>query len=366
MKVIQIANGYFDKPLYKNLFSALKQCGVISKIFVPLQIDNSVGFDSLDDIIVAKCFNRIDRYIYYTKQYKTIKALKRLVDIEEYNLIHAHTLFSTGYTAWKIKKEINIPYIVAVRNTDVNLFFKKMPWLRNIGIQIMLEAQYIIFLSKPYADFIMSQYIPKNIKNKIEDKIKIIPNGIDDYFITNSGGAKNLSSDGLKIIQIGDIDTNKNVEMTIRVVNKLRERYNTSLTIVGDIKEANLKTIISRNCNFVTYLSKKPKEDIAKLLRESDILCMPSHNETFGLVYAEAMSQGVPVIYTRGQGFDGQFPNGTVGYAVDDNNESDIEEAIEKIVTNYSIISSNCIANFQKYCWKNIAMDYVELYNKLN
>lgn len=40
---------------------------------------------------------------------------------------------------------------------------------------------------------------------------------------------------------------------------------------------------------------------------------MPSHKETFGLVYAEAMSQGLPIIYTKNQGFDGQFPDGYVG-----------------------------------------------------
>lgn len=47
-----------------------------------------------------------------------------------------------------------------------------------------------------------------------------------------------------------------------------------------------------------------------------DVLLVPSGAETFGMVYLEAMSQGVPVLYTRGQGFDGQFPEGEVGYSV--------------------------------------------------
>ena len=44
---------------------------------------------------------------------------------------------------------------------------------------------------------------------------------------------------------------------------------------------------------------------------------MTSLGESFGLTYAEAMSQGVPVIYSKGQGFDGQFKEGVVGYHVD-------------------------------------------------
>ena len=43
---------------------------------------------------------------------------------------------------------------------------------------------------------------------------------------------------------------------------------------------------------------------------------MPSRYETFGLVYGEAMSQGLPIIYSKGQGVDGYFKEGTVGYGV--------------------------------------------------
>lgn len=34
---------------------------------------------------------------------------------------------------------------------------------------------------------------------------------------------------------------------------------------------------------------------------------MPSFKETFGLVYAEALSRFIEVIYTKGQGFDGNL-----------------------------------------------------------
>ena len=42
--------------------------------------------------------------------------------MNEYSLIHAHSLFSNGYIAMRIKQDYGIPYIVAVRNTDVNTF----------------------------------------------------------------------------------------------------------------------------------------------------------------------------------------------------------------------------------------------------
>ena len=52
------------------------------------------------------------------------------------------------------------------------------------------------------------------------------------------------------------------------------------------------------------------RKNLIEFIGENDIFVMPSINETFGLVYAEAMSQGLPVIYTKGQGFDKQFNDG--------------------------------------------------------
>ena len=42
---------------------------------------------------------------------------------------------------------------------------------------------------------------------------------------------------------------------------------------------------------------------------------MPSITETFGLVYGEALSQGLLIIYTKGQGFDGQIKEKLAGYS---------------------------------------------------
>ena len=46
-----------------------------------------------------------------------------------------------GGIALKLKREKNIDYVVSVRNSDVNVFFKNIFYLRRIGIQIMKEAK---------------------------------------------------------------------------------------------------------------------------------------------------------------------------------------------------------------------------------
>ena len=92
---------------------------------------------------------------------------------------------------------------------------------------------------------------------------------------------------------------------------------------------------------------------------------MPSKRETFGLVYVEAMSQGLPVIYTKGQGFDTQFKEGEVGYHVQYNDAEEIAETILKIAKNYKKMSENAIKKSEEFNWEDISKIYIENYNQI-
>ena len=94
----------------------------------------------------------------------------------------------------------------------------------------------------------------------------------------------------------------------------------------------------------------------------SDIFIMPSILETFGLVYAEAMSQGLPIIYSTGQGFDGQFKNGVAGYAVNCFDYRDISHKIVDLYKNYQQFSERCVSLVDKFNWLPIANAYKRIY----
>ena len=254
-----------------------------------------------------------------------------------------------------------IPYIVAIRNTDINVFFKYFFFLRKYGLKIMENADKIIFLSPSYKKECLENYVPIEKREEIERKVAIIPNGINKFWIENSISLKRRHKE-IRLIYVGSIDQNKNVITTISACKKLLSQgYEVKFTVVGDIE---IK-IDELNEKFIQHIPYSPKEEIRKYFEESDIFIMPSKYETFGLVYAEALSQGLPIIYTRSQGFDGQIPNGEVGYSV---RYDDIDEIAEKIILiykNYNFYSTKIKNYIHKFDWENIADNYKIIYENI-
>lgn len=367
MKILHINSYYSTSLFYKNLFENQVKNRLNIDVFVPVSSDfERKDFDYGGYTTISKNHNRYDRCIFHLKHQKIYNDIRRIYDIERYSLLHAHSLFSNGYIALRLKKNYGISYIVAVRNTDVNLFFKKMIHLRKIGLEILKEADQIVFLSEPYKKHVIEKYIPNNFKETIERKASIIPNGIDNFWFNNIGIPKQKSkAPNLKLLQIGDINKNKNIETTIKAVELLKEKgYNVKLNVVGEIKDENVFKKI-KDLNYVNFLGFKSKEELINIYRENDIFVMPSIHETFGLVYAESMSQGLPVIYTRGQGFDGQFEEGQVGYSVNCFDASEIAEKIIETVNNYNQITENCIRYCDRFAWKRLVVLYELLYKNI-
>lgn len=92
-------------------------------------------------------------------------------------------------------------------------------------------------------------------------------------------------------------------------------------------------------------------------------LILPSKSETFGLVYVEAMSQGLPVIYKKNDSIDGLFES-QVGYGVDPEDIQGIIEAIGKIYNNYQILSKNAINQAKRLTASNIAKRYIDVWEQ--
>ncbi|MCK9218185.1 MAG: glycosyltransferase family 4 protein [Firmicutes bacterium] len=364
MKILHINSYYSTSNFYKNLYDSQKEHGLNIDVYVFVSTSDDVSKLKLGNYTtISKNHGKYDRYIFHLKHLKILSDIQTKFDIRKYSILHAHSLFSNGYIAYKLKQKYNTPYIVAVRNTDVNLFFKKIFYLRKTGINILRNAEKIMFLSEPYKKETIDKLIPYKYKKEIADKSIVIPNGIDKYWLENKLKERIIPNDNrIGLVYAGQINDNKNIETTIKACELLMEQgYDITYKIIGKIMDKRYIDII-KGYSFIEYIPYCRKEKLINHYRNSDIFIMPSEHETFGLVYAEAMSQGLPVIYSRGQGFDGQFEDGLVGYSVQYNSPEEIAKKVIVIINNYESISQNCINKVDKFNWNKIADKYIEIY----
>lgn len=381
MKVLQICSYYPINNIYRNLFAKLKDNKIESTIYVPCKSkvipdenydykNNNVIYSVVyknGDNIYEKAINIFNQYQFYYKNNKIYKDMIEKVNIKEHSVTHAHSLFENGYLAYKMKKEFGIDYVVAVRNTDVNGYFKRAKHLRKIGLEIMKNAKNIIFISPSYKEKVLSEYVSKEEFDNIKKKSRVIPNGIDDFWINNLSEDihinKEIDKDKIRLIQVSRLDKNKNIDTSIEVCRALNERgLMCQLTIIGD---GPLEEILKKkyeNMKNIYFKGRLDKEKIKEYYDESDIFIMPSKFETFGLVYAEAISRGVPVIYTKGQGFDKFFEDGEVGYPMKYNDIEEGEKAVISIINNYKHISKTAREKSCIFSWKIISNIYKEIY----
>ena len=314
-------------------------------------------------IYLGREFSKIDRLLYFRKQHIVTKDIANRGICKDIDIIHAHTLFTSGYVAWKLSSMFNKPFIVAVRNADVNVFFRFMRHLRPIGIKILLAAKKVVFISPVYKRYVIEELVPQKYKAQIEAKSYVIPNGINKFFLENEYERPTRNSDEkrIRLMYAGEVNTNKNIVTTLKACEILESKgYKPSLTIVGRISDKKLDYV--RNNRFVEYHPQSPKEDLIKHYRQNDIFIMPSLHETFGLVYIEALSQGMPIIYSKGQGVDGYFKEGSVGYHVESTNAHNVAEAIEKMIEEYNNIFPNCHSAASSFSWRRIAGVYEAIY----
>jgi len=370
MNILYICAIYHEALLFRDLLDSI-EAQSNNKIFVFNGVEKGTKVKEkfriiLDDkVFFSECYSKLDSNLYFPKRWKLVKTLIANIDVSKFDFIHAHSLMNNGYVAYKISQISSLKYIVTVRNTDINRHMK-IPFLRGIARKIVDHASGVVFLSKPYRDFYVEHYIPLSKRDDFLKKSTIITNGVEKFWIDHKANeARNIDGSIVKLIFVGRIDKNKNLSLVLNACDELICRgIRTALTVVGDaINTEEMKMLQQKE--YVIIKDFMSKEELITEYRANDIFVMPSKTETFGRVYLEAMSQGLPVIYTRGQGFDGQFDEGVIGYSVDSSDYMELANRVQLILDDYSSISKRALKHIDRYSWAEIGNQTIKFYENV-
>lgn len=105
------------------------------------------------------------KYDFFYKIQSKYQFLLQQVEVTQFSIVPAATLFSEGAVALKLWKEKEIPYIVAVRGTDIHFYFKYMFHVWNLGLEILKNAKRVIFITENSFYVLTKHFLLKRIIN---------------------------------------------------------------------------------------------------------------------------------------------------------------------------------------------------------
>jgi D-inositol-3-phosphate glycosyltransferase len=115
----------------------------------------------------------------------------------------------------------------------------------------------------------------------------------------------------------------------------------------------------------VAFLGKRSQATLPYYYSAAEVLVMPSHYESFGMVALEAMACGTPVIASQVGGLAFLVQDGVTGYHVPDEDDDALCSKLTALLGNPSLrrlLGQNAAEYAKTYAWKNIAAQIVEIY----
>lgn len=368
MKILHINSYFSTSGLFKHLYDRQQNAGLDIDVYVPIshQYPKERIAASGEYTIIHRNHHQLERYLFHLKHFNILRDLKKTYQAEQYDLIHAHSLFSNGWLAYQLWKETKTPYVVAVRSADIRTFFDKMPWLKPMGLRILKNASQVFFISRNNYNEVFAKHIPASMKDALRAKTQVISNGIDPFWLNHRFTEKAYAiHHPLQIVSAGKTIHEKRFVQLAEMVKSYNDNIAPAhLNIVGPAWNPKIvEQLETFDC--VTYHGPMNKEQLKEYYRTMDIFALLSSPETFGLVYPEAMSQGLPVIYTENEGFDSFFDNHYIGVSVAKTDELGFTKALDFIKQNYASLSNNALNNATKFNWDEVNQEYLNIYQEI-
>ena len=196
---------------------------------------------------------------------------------------------------------------------------------------------------------VLSQSWEKKYRNSFSPcKVDVIPNLISKPIDSDNNAAKNSK---IKIIYLGKIFQAKGIYDLLDCIFENYQYYyeNVSFAIAGNGEEE--KTRIYREkdtkgiIDFTGWINDEQKN---KLLKESDILILPSYSEGLPVSILEAMSFKMPIIASPVGGIPEIVSNNVNGKFVTPGNKKEIHDAISYYINNKHMIKEHGLNSYKK------------------
>ncbi|MFV9671702.1 MAG: glycosyltransferase [Acidimicrobiia bacterium] len=215
------------------------------------------------------------------------------------------------------------------------------------------------------------------------ERLCISQPGVDHSLFTPGDRSEARSKIGIGdeplILCVGRIQAHKGFDVAIDMLSLLPETLAAGsgrpvLMIVGgpsgpggpaEVEHLRSRAVAMGVADRVRFVPPQPHGSLVDYYRAADLLVMPSHSESFGLVAAEAQASGLPVVAARVGGLPYVVGASTSGLLVDDHDPHSFAAAARAILDHpgfRSNLSTGAIEFAARFSWDGTADRLLDLY----
>ncbi|MDT5028970.1 MAG: D-inositol-3-phosphate glycosyltransferase [Micromonosporaceae bacterium] len=307
-----------------------------------------------------------------------------------YDLIHSHYWLS-GQVGWLAKDRWGVPLVhtahtlAKVKNAMLAEGDRPEPLGRIVGEeQVVVAADRLVANTPSEAHDLISLY------GADANRVAVVEPGVDlDRFAPPVAGREftaklaarqrlGLPADGHIVAFVGRIQPLKAPDVLLRAAAELRVldpflARGLTTVIVGGPSGSGLDRPTSLIelaghlgiAESVRFLPPLAGADLASLYLAADLVAVPSHNESFGLVALEAQASGTPVVAAAVGGLVTAVRDGESGALVDGHSADDWARVIGKLLAQprrRAALSRGAVAHARNFSWDRTAQGLLAVY----
>jgi glycosyltransferase involved in cell wall biosynthesis len=247
------------------------------------------------------------------------------------DIIHAHVSYPAGEIAKQLSEEHNIPFVLTEHMSPFPLPSFKKDFRRSL-LPSIKRANSVVSVSHSLQSELAEHGIVSHV----------IPNPIDTHrFIP-----KKIENEMPQILAVGRLEKQKGYDLLINAMSQLKnQKWQLSIIGVGSERKS-LEQLIQKNGlkDRVKLMGDLSREAVVSEMQRCDFFILSSRHESFGMVAAEAMACGKPVVFTKCGGVTDELDE-SVGLATEIQVDS-LAHNIDQMLQSFGEYDSEKIRDF--------------------
>jgi len=294
--------------------------------------------------------------------------MAEVVRMKDLQMLHVHYAIPFGAAALLAKQivsERDLKVVTTLHGTDITL----------VGNNASFKPVTTLTIEKSDAVTAVSNFLEAETRRQfgITGQIDVVYNFTDPrrYKREPLSCMSRVRHDGpATLMHISNFRPVKRIGDVIRIFARVRAKMDARLILVGDGPEAPVAEMLATELGVrdkVTFLGVVDR--VAPILKDADLLLLPSATESFGLVALEAMTSGVPVIASDIGGIPEVVEHGVTGYLAP---VGDIEQMAAEAISllsdcarweSFSAAARKCAV--ESFSYQHIVPQYEAIYERV-